>query len=266
MTGRDLVLAIAMRHNGEFAPMLKAIKDKEKIETEELEKISKSSIKCITILDELYPDSLKRIYQPPLALFYKGNIDLLKDTNMLGLLGNKAPSEYGVKATSSVLNELYILKTKKLPILVTTLGNPSSINSIAINTVLKLHGKVILIMKSGIDNIYPKASKDIYDAVLKNGGLILSEYPNKIEASIEHSKMAIRLVAGLGISLLVPETNKTDSSTHGIYLTLVQGKKVMVLPTDISAKSINNELIKEGGGLLVENAIDILNVLKEETK
>ena len=78
-----VLIYFAIKYKGYFHDIYNAIKKKEFIQMEELEKIgedlSSGKIKAITIIDEDYPEPLKQINQPPFVLFYEGNKELLKE-------------------------------------------------------------------------------------------------------------------------------------------------------------------------------------------
>ena len=79
-----MLIAIALEHNGEWDCIYHALKNKEYAGDKMLEKAKKlqDEGKCITIMDEEYPECLKLVHKPPFVLFYEGDINLLN-------LGNK---------------------------------------------------------------------------------------------------------------------------------------------------------------------------------
>lgn len=48
----------------------------------------------ITIENKAYPELLRRIKNPPKKLYYKGNINLLKD-NKIAVIGSRKITDYG---------------------------------------------------------------------------------------------------------------------------------------------------------------------------
>ena len=52
-----------------------------------IEYMKKYNIGIITILDPDYPETLKNIYDPPIVLYYKGNIQLLTKENIIAMIG-----------------------------------------------------------------------------------------------------------------------------------------------------------------------------------
>ncbi len=79
----DLVLYFSIKYEGNFNKIYKALLNKEKFDKEAIIKM-KEQLDCqyITIFDVEYPDELKEINCPPFVLFYKGNINLLKEKKL----------------------------------------------------------------------------------------------------------------------------------------------------------------------------------------
>ena len=82
MTARELLLYISHRHGGEWNAMMRAIKAKETVSPQEVTDFASTHNRnYITLLNPKYPETLKKIAQPPLVLYYKGNLDLIRDMN-----------------------------------------------------------------------------------------------------------------------------------------------------------------------------------------
>ncbi len=194
----------------------------------------------ITILDTEYPARLKETYMPPVVLFYKGNLDLLKDEDTLSVIACKEHEDN----FDNVAN--YLLKdTKKTLVLG---GNP-----ISDNLLVRLAKKVILVLPCGI-----KAKNDTYltlvDCVINNGGLVISEYPNDTPTDVSHCLSRNRIIEGLAAKTLVLESlkNGATGTTRINYATLLS-HEVLVVPMPIVAdKYANNELLSEGALVCVK--------------
>jgi hypothetical protein len=75
MTGREALIAIALKYQGDWDKMVAAVKAHEEFGSEEAEKsVASLKCKCVTLIDPDYPDSLKHCFRPPLVLFYKGDL------------------------------------------------------------------------------------------------------------------------------------------------------------------------------------------------
>ena len=60
-----------------------------------LKKCEKEDIKIISILDDDFPEKLKNIKDNPLLIYYKGNIDCIKNNQSICLIGRRKISQKG---------------------------------------------------------------------------------------------------------------------------------------------------------------------------
>ena len=64
-----------------------------------------AKIEKITIENKYYPETLRKIKNPPKQLYFKGNIDLLK-THIISIVGSRKCSENGKKLAKKFAKEL----------------------------------------------------------------------------------------------------------------------------------------------------------------
>ena len=67
--------------------------------------IDKFQVKLVTLWDESYPEQLKQIYDPPIALFCRGNVELLT-SDSVGIVGTRTPSSYGKEISKEFSRDL----------------------------------------------------------------------------------------------------------------------------------------------------------------
>src|SRR5699024_4155962 len=60
-----------------------------------IEQSNKSNVKIVTFLDQKYPKRLKDITDPPVVLYYKGDIECLNASRVVAIIGTRKPTEYG---------------------------------------------------------------------------------------------------------------------------------------------------------------------------
>ena len=103
MEMRDILAALAMKYNGELLPLLQALERQEQVDDTMFSSFkSKLKYNYVTIIDENYPELLKHVENPPIVLFYKGNLDLINpDRQILAKI-----SEEGVRMLHVVDPEL----------------------------------------------------------------------------------------------------------------------------------------------------------------
>ena len=86
----------------------KVVRNKNKFEDEtkrELDRINNLKIKIISLWDKDYPELLKNIYDPPLLLYYKGNLSE-SDKFSIAVVGTRNPTGYGKLQTQKITSDL----------------------------------------------------------------------------------------------------------------------------------------------------------------
>lgn len=231
MKTKDKLIALAIKYNGDLNKISKAY-----IENEDIMPINYQN--CFTIFDECYPKSFFKLKIPPLVLFYKGNLNLLKE-NKIAVVGSRRPCEYALKVTK----ELVLNKKDK----VIVSGLAKGIDACAHNYAYKTIG----VLGCGIDYIYPFENKALYKKIEKEG-LILSEYPNIVKPYKYHFPFRNRLIAALASEVYIMEAREKSGTYTTINEALELGKDIKVLPFDIFNPSgyYNNYLIEEGASII----------------
>lgn len=236
--------------------LIKKLTDKSKIK--EAEKILKEAtanhIKIITGNSNMYSRRLKQIYDYPIVLYAKGNIELLNEKSIT-IVGSRACSEYG-KYVSEKLS--YLLAKENICIVS---GMAKGIDAYAHKGALLAKGKTIAVLGSGVNKIYPLENRKLYQDILNNNGLILSEYGVNTKATPEKFPERNRILSGLSEKILVVEASKKSGSMITANQAIEQGKNVYAVPGNItnSKSSGTNELIKDGA-ILVSSLEDILDL------
>lgn len=246
---RDILIALALRHSGDWNKIMKSIREKDALTEEELAQAAETP--AITLIDAEYPTSLKQCDRPPFVLFYKGDVNLLKDcSKSIAYVGARVASPYGKRMAEEICSDL----AKNGCAMIS--GMARGIDSIALKSALNNEGKAIAVLGSGIDCCYPKENQDLYDE-LSEKGLILSEYPGMTSPTTETFPMRNRIVASLASAVIVGEAGKHSGTLITVGYALNMGKDVGCIPFTADADSACNGLIKEGA-TLIENADDAM--------
>ena len=191
---------------------------------------------------KFYPERLKNIYSPPKQLYCLGNIELLHYERNLAIIGSRNYSLYGEKATKD-----FAFNLAKDDICIVS-GLARGIDSFAHIAALNAKGKTIAVLGSGFDNIYPKENFKLVERIIKNGGLVITEYPLGSKPLSQHFPARNRIISGLSDGVLVVEAKKKSGTNITVDFALEQGKNVYVIPGNIYSKTSDgtNFLITEG--------------------
>lgn len=83
---KELLVAVAVKNNGDFNEIIRTIRNKEPISSEEIAKYSHLCQNAVAIIDDDYPKTYKSINMPPLVLFLKdGDRSLLTEASERGV-------------------------------------------------------------------------------------------------------------------------------------------------------------------------------------
>ena len=207
-----------------------------------------------TIEDDIYPQCLKEISNPPLKLYYKGNLDLLKDERLIAVVGTRNPSSYGKLCCE------YMVKKMTSANITIVSGFAKGIDSIAHKTSLLAGGKTIAVIASGLDIVYPASNLSLYREI-EEKGLILSEYEAGVKPFKFNFPQRNRIIAGLSKGTIVVESKDRGGSLITADLALEFNRDVYAVPGDVFSeysKGCNN-LIRDSKSKSLSNINELLD-------
>ena len=171
----------------------------------------------------------------------------------IAIIGSRDYSDYGKRVAKDFA---YNLAENDICIIS---GLARGIDSFAHEACLSAEGKTIAVLGSGLDIIYPKENIGLFNKIILNGGLVISEYPLGTKPQKQHFPARNRIISGLSDGVLVIEAKEKSGTNITVDFALEQGKDVFVVPGNIYSKTSNgtNFLIKEGA-IPVTNFLDII--------
>ena len=207
----------------------------------------------ITINDDVYPECLKEISNPPLKLYYKGNLDLLKEERLIAVVGTRNPSSYGKLCCE------YMVKKMTSANIIIVSGFAKGIDSIAHKTSLLTDGKTIAVIASGLDIVYPASNLSLYREI-EEKGLILSEYEAGVKPFKGNFPQRNRIIAGLSKGTIVVESKNRGGSLITADLALEFNRDVYAVPGDVFSEYSRgcNNLIRDSRAKSLSNINELL--------
>ena len=189
-----------------------------------------------------YPERLRNISSPPKQLYCLGNLELLNYKNNIAIIGSRNCSFYGERAAKD-----FSFNLAKNNVCIVS-GLAKGIDSFSHIGTLNAKGKTIAVLGSGLDNIYPKENEKLFQDIIKNNGLVITEYPLGTLALKQNFPARNRIISGLSDAVLVIEARKNSGTNITVDFALEQGKDVFVVPGNIYSKTSDgtNYLITEG--------------------
>lgn len=189
----------------------------------EIWKISKkNNIRIISKCDRRYPKHLSQISDPPALLHVLGNINAIK-RDCIAIVGTREPTEFGIDAA----RKLGALFSEKGYTVVSGLAN--GIDAAAHQGALDAKGLTVAILAHGLDTIYPAKNRKLAEAILRNRGALVSEYPWGRKLSRNYFVARDRIQSGLSFATFVVETGTVGGTMHTVRSCKDQKRTLIVL-------------------------------------
>ncbi|MEG1394141.1 MAG: DNA-processing protein DprA [Clostridia bacterium] len=220
---------------------------------ETIKQLEKIGACAVCLGEKNYPTKLAQIYDPPVALFCRGDISLLNADNSLAIVGTRKPTRYGRDVVTS-----FAKRFASNGICVIS-GLARGIDTCAHKEMLDSGGKTIGVMANGIDKIYPPENRELAQQ-MATYGLIVTEYPIGTSPLAYRFPERNRIISGLSDGVVIPEAGLNSGSLITANCALDQGKELFVVPGSIfsSASAGANKMLQELQGTMVTSPDDIL--------
>lgn len=210
-------------------------------------------IGVVSFGDAQYPSRLKYIADPPMVLYYKGKMPDFEQTATVGVVGTRKASLYGLQVA------------KRLGFQIGTCGGmvvsgmAEGIDGYATKGALLAGGKVLGVLGSGVDVVYPAKNKALF-AEMERFGCLISEYPPGTPPYKWNFPQRNRIISGMSNGVLIVEAPEKSGALITARAALEQGRDVFVVPGNIDVASCvgSNALLREGA-TAVSHGWDILS-------
>jgi len=223
------------------------------------QKMVETGTAAIAITDPHYPPLLREIFDPPVLLFARGEAALLQST-MLGVVGTRRPTPYGIAAAERLSGDLARAG------LTIVSGMARGIDTAAHRAALAAGSPTVAVLGCGVDVIYPSENRNL-SAEIAAKGLIISEFPMGSVAFPQNFPIRNRIISGMSAGLLVVEGAQYSGSAITARLALDQGREVFAVPGNITSKmSWGPNLLIKQGAKLVQDWNDVVVDLPPEVR
>jgi DNA processing protein len=208
-------------------------------------------IGCATVSEQPYPSRLRELHDPPLAVFWAGDRP--------DLLAWQAPSAALVGSRRAAPERLRL--AGRLAAAVAAAGGlvvsglALGIDAAAHGGALEAGGPTVAVLGCGVDVVYPRTNRAVYDAVCRDG-LIVSEYPPGTRPAPWRFPARNRLIAALADLTVVVEARSRSGALITADHALDLGRDVVAVPgsPDVATAAGTNGLLKAGAGLIEDGA------------
>jgi DNA processing protein len=212
---------------------------------EELIRAVSAGAEIVSLDDDLYPETLRNIYDPPLVLYVRGDSTILKQPG-IAVVGTRHPTPYGIGMSQRLSSDL---ASRGLTIIS---GMARGVDTSAHKGALEAKGKTIAVWGTGVDVVYPRENKKLAEQILANGGAIISEFAIGSFAAPQNFPIRNRIISGMSIGVLVVEAGEYSGTRITARCALEQSRDVYAVPGNVTNKNSwgPNTLIKQGAKLV----------------
>ena len=203
-----------------------------------------SNIKIISILDDTFPKKLKVIDDNPILIYYKGDLECINNNKSIAIIGTRTPTIEGEK----IAYEYSKILSKKGFVIVS--GLALGCDTFAHRGCLHMNNQTVAVMPCGLNIIYPRSNKTLYESIINNNGCVISEYAPNQEPYKNQFIERDRLESALSTGVIVVETSINSGTMHTVNFTIKQNKLLACYVPDEKYKYKNS---LEGNFQLLKN-------------
>jgi len=223
----------------------------------EIEAAAEHGLRIICQADPDYPEGLKRIADPPIVLYVKGEL-LPTDALAIAIVGTRRCTIYGSEQARR-FGELLAQAGFTI-----VSGLARGIDAFAHHGAVDADGRSIAVFGRGLDDVYPPDNRALAEKLLEHGAW-LSELPVRTAVRRENFPSRNRIIAGLTLGTLVVEAPQRSGALITARLANEYNREVFAIPGRVQDPTSfgSNALIRDGAAKLVTCLDDILEELGE---
>lgn len=210
---------------------------------EELKCAADYGVRVVTILDEEYPAFLRRMSDPPIVLYVRGNWLKSDSDRSVAIVGTRQASAYGATTARKFGRELAEAGCTIIS------GLARGIDTAAHWGALDAGGRTLAVLGFGLAALYPEENAELADRICNGHGALVSEFPMYMRPSRTTFPQRNRIVAAWSRATLVVEAPHRSGSLHTAGMAAEHyGNNVFAIPGPITQISSSgcHALIRDG--------------------
>ena len=221
--------------------------------TRELEAGAALGARLIASCEVDFPGPLAALDPPPPVIWARGDTALLSRPSV-AVVGARVASAGGQRFARGLALDLGAAGYVVVSGLARGVDGAAHEGALATGTIAVLGG--------GVDDIYPREHRDLYERIAASGCIISENAPGRTATAKDFPRRN-RIIAGLSRAVVVVEAELRSGSLITARLAADQGREVLAVPgspLDPRARG-TNDLIRQGAALC-EGVDDVLRALE----
>ena len=210
--------------------------------------------------DTGFPHSLCQLHKVPQKIYVQSRLSKadamqLLSTPSVAVVGTRRVTSYGVFATQKIVSEMCVQSSGRIPIIS---GFMYGVDQVAHKAALENDACTVAVLAHGFDRVPYRDSK-LYEKLLKNYGIVISEYSPETPAQKWMFVERNRIIAALSEVIVVPEAAIKSGSLHTVQFGLDMGKAIAAVPGAITNPyAAGTQYLINQGAALVSSGSDVI--------
>lgn len=251
-------LAELKEKHGTWSLAWKASENTEINPEEQFNRLKTTGVKLVLQDEPEFPEALKEIPLPPLAIYFKGSLP--GDKTCISVVGTRKATPEGEEIAYDFSRSLASSGINIVS------GLAMGIDSAAHKGALKT-GITHAVLATGADNPYPHMNRKLAEDIITGGGGLISEYPPGTVAFPSRFLERNRIVSGLSRAVILIEAPERSGSLATARFALEQNRDIFVVPGPAGHKNYRgSHLLIRAGARLVCSPEEILEDLDLSVK
>lgn len=194
-----------------------------------LDGLRRLGLVLLTIADPTYPARLRAIEMPPPILFVLGDPAALSTSRAVAVVGTRRPSDAGRRVAGRIAGAIARAGAAVVS------GLAVGIDGVAHAGAVAEHGRTVAVLGGGHARIYPHAHLRLAEAIVADGGAVISELAPDVPPSRGTFPRRNRLISGLADATVVVEAAARSGALITASWALEQGRGCFLVPGAIDA-------------------------------
>ena len=219
------------------------------------EYMQKNNIHIVCYKDKEYPIKFKLLKDRPVAIYVKGDLNILQQ-EAVGIVGSRVALKESLEIARLLASSFADKGINVISGLAKGIDKFAHLGVLDVNSSKK--GKTIGVLACGLNkkSFYPQENLKLYERIIKGGGAVISEYPIGTKPKPYYFPLRNRLISGLADKIFVIQASTLKSgSMITVDYALDQGKDVFVYQS-----TDNNNPYFEGNRMLIEEGAKIFKI------
>ena len=215
--------------------------------------------RVLTRADAEYPAHLLAVPTAPPTLHVRGAL-VEEDALAVAVVGSRRATPYGLEVAETLAADLAARGVTIVS------GLARGIDTAAHRGALRVDGRSIAVLGSGVDVVYPPENARLAEEIVARGALV-SQFAPGTPPLPHHFPTRNAVIAGLSLAVVVVEAAERSGSLITARLAAELGREVLATPGRVTASESRgaNRLIQDGAALAL-GWEDVVAALPERWK